>query len=55
MLWLNVLHLKQHEEADRAYLFDPAMDAAPIDVSVGDLMLAWSHFDYTYAVLNVFK
>jgi len=40
-------------EDERAYLFDPAMDAAPVVVSVGDLMLAWSYFDYTYAALKL--
>ena len=40
-------------ESGRAYLFDPAVDTAPMEVSIGDLMLAWSHFDYTYAVLLV--
>lgn len=39
-------------ESGHAYLFDPAVDRAPMDVSVGDLMLAWSHFDYMYAVLR---
>jgi hypothetical protein len=40
-------------EADSAYLFDPAVKTVPITVSSGDLMLAWLHFDYTYAVLHV--
>jgi ABC-type bacteriocin/lantibiotic exporter with double-glycine peptidase domain len=39
-------------EADSAYLFDPAVDAAPAIVPTGDLFLAWSYFDYTYAVLT---
>jgi ABC-type bacteriocin/lantibiotic exporter with double-glycine peptidase domain len=38
-------------EANSAYLFDPAVETAPIAVPLDDLMLAWSHFDYTYAVL----
>jgi hypothetical protein len=38
-------------EANSAYLFDPAIETAPITVPSDDLMLAWSHFDYTYAVL----
>jgi hypothetical protein len=38
-------------ERDQAHLFDPAVEEAPATVSVGDLLLAWSHFDYTYAVL----
>ena len=40
-------------EADTAYLFDPAVETAPVAILSGDLMLAWSHFDYTYAVLRV--
>ena len=40
-------------ESDRAFLFDPAMDTAPNDVPINELMLAWSHFDYTFAVLRV--
>ena len=40
-------------EGDQAHLFDPAVETAPATVSVGDLLLAWSHFDYTYAVLYV--
>lgn len=39
-------------EGEQAYLFDPAIDTAPVTVNVGDLMLAWSYFDYTYAVLR---
>lgn len=40
-------------EGDNVYLFDPAMDTAPIAASLGDLMLAWSYTDYTYAILSV--
>lgn len=40
-------------EAESAYLFDPAVETAPVTVSSGDLILAWSHFDYTYAVLRL--
>jgi ABC-type bacteriocin/lantibiotic exporter with double-glycine peptidase domain len=39
-------------EADDAYLLDPAVEAGPIKVPAGDLLLAWSHFEYTYAVLQ---
>ena len=38
-------------EADGAYLLDPAVETAPVKVSPGDLMLAWSYFEYTYAAL----
>jgi ABC-type bacteriocin/lantibiotic exporter with double-glycine peptidase domain len=40
-------------EAERAYLFDPAVEPAPVEVSQEELLLAWSYFDYTYAVLYV--
>jgi hypothetical protein len=62
MPWLDVPHLQQtepgwclpaHIAGDQAHLFDPAVENAPATVSVGDLLLAWSHFDYTYAVLYV--
>lgn len=39
-------------ENEKVYLYDPAMDIAPIETSVDELMLAWSHSDYTYAVLQ---
>jgi hypothetical protein len=38
---------------EMAQLFDPAMEPTPIAVPVGDLMLAWSHFDYTYAIISL--
>ena len=39
-------------EADRAYLLDPAVEMMPVTVSSADLLLAWSHFEHTYAVLS---
>lgn len=39
--------------AEQAYLLDPAVDQVPVTVSPDDLLLAWSYFDYTYAVLTV--
>jgi ABC-type bacteriocin/lantibiotic exporter with double-glycine peptidase domain len=36
-----------------AYIFDPSSDNAPVTVSSDELLLAWSHFDYTYATLTV--
>jgi|GEM_PF-3042550 len=41
-------------EGEQVYLFDPAIDTAPITVNAGDLMLAWSYFDYTYTFLKPF-
>jgi len=39
-------------QANDAYLLDPSVETAPVKVSSGDLLLAWSHFEYTYAVLQ---
>lgn len=38
--------------AEESYLFDPAVEMAPIGVPSEALLLAWSYFDYTYAVLS---
>ena len=38
---------------DEAHLFDPAVDTAPVAIPTDELLLAWSHFDYTYAALEV--
>lgn len=35
-----------------AFLFDPYFETVPQTILVGDLMLAWSPFDYAYAVLR---
>jgi ABC-type bacteriocin/lantibiotic exporter with double-glycine peptidase domain len=40
-------------EGDSAYVLDPTTEAAPTIVRLGDLILAWSYSDYTYAVLTV--
>jgi ABC-type bacteriocin/lantibiotic exporter with double-glycine peptidase domain len=39
--------------ADNAYLFDPGVETAPMTAPVDELLLAWSHFDYTYTALFV--
>lgn len=39
-------------EAENAQLIDPDHEIAPVTVSVDELLLAWSHSDYTYAVLK---
>ncbi len=41
-------------EGEQAYLFDPAIDTTPVTVNMGDLMLAWLYFEYTYAVSRPF-
>lgn len=39
-------------EAESAQLVDPDHEVAPVTVLVDELLLAWSHSDYTYAVLK---
>ncbi|HRQ39444.1 MAG TPA: papain-like cysteine protease family protein [Chloroflexota bacterium] len=38
--------------SDLATLLDPMMETTPIAVGTDELLLAWSYFDYTYAVLK---
>lgn len=40
-------------EAEQAFLLDPAVEQTPVLVYSDDLLLAWSYFDYTFAVLTV--
>ena len=40
-------------DGEDAVLFDPGIETAPVMVSTDELLLAWSHFDYTFAVLYV--
>lgn len=40
-------------ENEQAYLLDPAKNHVPITVSISELLLAWSYFDYSYAILTV--
>lgn len=37
---------------DDCVLFDPGLAAAPVNVSVGNLLLAWLHTDDAYAILR---
>jgi hypothetical protein len=39
-------------DREQAILIDPAVEAAYCLTSIGDLILAWSHFDYTYAIVR---
>ena len=40
-------------DADNAFLLDPAYaDRVPVSVTVGDFLLAWSHFDMVYAQIT---
>ena len=39
-------------ENDTAIVYDPGMPDGPSRTSVGDLMLAWSTFDYSYAMIR---
>ena len=38
---------------NQAHLFDPGVDTAPITIPTDELLLAWSHLDYSYAALEV--
>lgn len=39
-------------DTDFAFLLDPAYeDEAPVSVTLGDFLLAWSHFDMVYALI----
>jgi len=38
---------------DTASVLDPASSPKPIDVPVGDFMLAWDEFDNTFAVISL--
>jgi ABC-type bacteriocin/lantibiotic exporter with double-glycine peptidase domain len=40
-------------QGDTAYLFDPAIEIASVTISSNDMILAWSHFDYTYTAFYV--
>jgi len=40
-------------DVEQVALFDPGLAFAPALVSVGNLLLAWSHFDYSIAVLEL--
>jgi hypothetical protein len=39
-------------DAETAFVFDPATEDAPQRVSIAELLLAWSAFDYLCAVLE---
>lgn len=39
-------------DSEQAILIDPAKDAPYFAVSIGDLLLGWSHFDYTFAAVK---
>ena len=39
-------------DTDSAFLLDPAYeDEVPVSVTLGDFLLAWSHFDMVYALI----
>ena len=40
-------------DTDSAFLLDPAYeDEMPVSVTLGDFLLAWSHFDMVYALIT---
>jgi hypothetical protein len=40
-------------DGGNVHLFDSCFDTVPKTISIDELLLAWSHFDYTYATLTV--
>ena len=38
--------------SENVYINDPAFDAAPLTVPLNNFLLAWSEFDYEYAVIT---
>lgn len=40
-------------DGDNAILFDPGVEDSPVSATTDELMLAWSHMDYTFAVLHL--
>lgn len=42
-------------DADEAIILDPAKSSPILKVAIGELMLAWSYFDYAYAMLYTDK
>lgn len=49
-IWLDVTHRKQSDPT--GCLNDPFFDEAPQHIPLPHFLLAWSHFDYTYAVIR---
>jgi hypothetical protein len=39
--------------SDTAYVNDPAFDSAPHPIPLDRFLLAWSEFDYEYAVITL--
>jgi hypothetical protein len=59
--WLTIPHFKQSRDGRclpacarmvLAYFNDPAFDDAPVSVPLQNFLLAWSEFDYEYAVIE---
>lgn len=41
------------ETGETVHLFDPGVETAPVTIPTDELLLAWSHFDFSYAVIEV--
>jgi len=39
-------------DVDTVYIFDPAFEDTPKSVPIEEMMLAWSYFDYTLAIIK---
>jgi ABC-type bacteriocin/lantibiotic exporter with double-glycine peptidase domain len=50
-------HVSQHAvvvvgvDRQAVYVLDPAADAVPLSIPIGDFLLAWSELDYIYALI----
>lgn len=41
------------ETGETVHLFDPGVETAPVTIPTIELLLAWSHFDFSFAMLEV--
>lgn len=41
------------ETQKTVHLFDPGIETAPVTIPTAELLLAWSHFDFSFAIIEV--
>ncbi len=41
------------ETGETVHVFDPGIETAPMTISTAELLLAWSNFDFSFAVIEV--
>ena len=41
------------ETDETVHLFDPGIETAPVTIPTAELLLAWSYFDFSFAVIEV--